>query len=83
MLRHSMMHDAVQAKKMHIHMCLHKAALEDPTACEDQYLALMARYTYIWAGHFVKPPVIDAINRALPGRSQGNMQCTCGCAYVH
>ena len=69
MLHHFLMQDAVQAKKMHIHMCLHKAVLEDTLAWGNRYLVLMARYTYIWAGHFVKPPVETAIRRALPGRS--------------
>ncbi len=82
-LCYSFVQDDMQAKKVHIHMCIHKAVTEDTSAWGDRYLALMARYTYFWAGHCVKPPVVDAINRALPGRLQGNIPYTNGCAYVN
>ena len=81
-LCHSLMHDDVQAKKVHILMCLQRAVQEDSSACGNHYLALMARFTYIWAKPLVKAPVVTAISRALPGRSQGSMPYTDGHACV-
>ena len=65
------LHDDVQAKKMHIIMCI-KASLHNGYGVRRQYLLmLLDKLASICAENADSSPLVMAINQALPGRCHG------------
>ena len=57
----------MQAKMMHISMCVRRASLESIPAVEDRYLMLLTNLVQIPAHFNAHPHDMEAFNQALPG----------------
>ena len=61
-----LLHD-LQAKKMHISMCVKAILHGSPAAVGDYLLVLLDKLTSICAENAGSLPIVKAINQALPG----------------